>query len=82
MTTTADLLDEYAQALRGSWGDIDGRSEQAALNTLSKAMRTHGTSDLEPSEVKSLRESLGVCDKGLGHWTEFCGYYDACNTEE
>lgn len=75
MTTTADLLDEYAQALRGSWGGIDGRGEKIALNTLSEAMRTHGTAALEPSEVTRLREALGVCDKGLSHWTEFCDTY-------
>lgn len=82
MTTTADLLDEYAQALRGAWGDIDGRGEKIALNTLSEAMRTHGTSSLYPSEVKRLREALDVCDKGLGHWTEFCGDHGAYHTEE
>lgn len=82
MTTTADLLDEYAQALRGYWGDIDGRTEQTALNILSEAMRTHGTAALEPGEVKRLRETLDVCDKGLGHWTDFCGDYDAYYTEE
>ena len=72
MTTTADLLDEYGQALRGSWGDIDGRSEKAALLSLSEAIREHGNDDLEEVTVRELRDSLGVCPEGGGHWEYFC----------
>lgn len=72
MTTGPDLLDEYARALRGSWGDIDGRSEQSALNTLSDAIRTHGTGDLPDVTVQGLRTTLDVCPSGLNHWTMFC----------
>lgn len=70
--TTADLLDEYACALRGSWGDIDGRSEQGALNCFSDAIREYGNAPLTESEVARLRDDLGVCPHGGSHWTDYC----------
>lgn len=77
--TTADLLDEYGSALRGSWGGIDGRSEQAALGSLSKAIIDHGNDCLATASVQSLRDDLGICPAGNGHWTEFCD--DECGTK-
>ena len=76
--TTADLLDEYARALRGSWGGIDGRHEQASLNCLSAAIREYGSNPLADSKVLSLRDALGVCPHGGGHWTEYCDEDDKC----
>lgn len=76
--TTADLLYEYARALRGSWGGIDGRSEQVALNCLSDAIREHGNAPLADSEVLRLRDSLGVCPHGGRHWTEYCDEDSEC----
>ena len=70
--TCADLLDEYARALRGSWGGIDGRSEQDSLNALSARFRMFGNDLLSQSTVEELRGTLGVCPYGWGHWTEFC----------
>lgn len=76
--TTADLLDEYARALRGSWGGIDGRSEQLSLNRLSAAIRKHGNASLTDSEVVRLRWDMDVCPHGGGHWTEYCDEDDEC----
>lgn len=70
--TCADLLDEYARALRGSWGSIDGRSEQTSLNNLAEAFRMYGNDRLLPKDVDKLRADLGVCPHGKRHWTEFC----------
>lgn len=70
--TVADLLDEYGASLRGSWGDIDGRSEQSSLWELSDAIRNFGNSALPEHEVASLRYGIDVCPKGKGHWTEYC----------
>lgn len=72
MSTTADLLREYGSALRGSWGDIDGRSEKQALHALADAIETHGSTALSESEQRRLREELGVCPDGGGHWAYFC----------
>ena len=76
--TTADLLEEYARAIRGSWGDIDGRSEQISLRCLSAAIRKYGSSPLADSEVVKLRNDLDVCPHGGGHWTEYCDEDDEC----
>lgn len=78
MTTTADLLDEYAEALRGSWGGIDGRNEQDKLGELSKAIVQYGNTELNEGAVLELRNSLDVCPFGEGHWTEYCD--DDCGT--
>ena len=72
MTTTADLLDQYGQALRGSWSDIDGRSQKLALLELSAAIREHGNEPLTEEQVQKLRDELNVCDGGGGHWGWHC----------
>lgn len=72
MTNTADLLSEYASALRGSWGDIDGRSEQISLNKLAELIRKKGADQLSEPDVVSMRDSLSVCPSGEGHWTQYC----------
>lgn len=72
MITCADLLNEYGEAIRYSWGDIDGRCERMKLEDLADAIREHGNAPLLPEEVKKLRQQLDVCSEGNGHWTEFC----------
>lgn len=76
--TTADLLDEYASALRGDWGSIDGRSERIALNCLSAAIREHGNAPLSDSKVTTLRDDMGVCPHGGSHWIDYCDEDDEC----
>ena len=75
--TTADLLDEYAQALRGAWGGIDGRSEKAKLADLSALIRTQGAEPLDEQQITTARDNLGICPTGGGHWTDFCD--SSCN---
>lgn len=65
--TTADLLREYAAALRRDWGSIDGRSEKRALNWLADRIEEDET---VPTEVG--RKELDLCPAGGGHWTEHC----------
>lgn len=72
VVTTASLLREYASALRGSWGGIDGRSEKIALNSLADSIDAAGNTPLPARDVENLRNDLGVCPTGQGHWTEFC----------
>ena len=64
----ADCLREYGEALRGSWGDIDGRTERAALQQLADAIENP-----ELYSLNTMRHILDVCPIGLGHWQEFCG---------
>ena len=72
MTTILDILDEYAQAIRGSWGDIDGRSMKLEINEVTDWIRENGITDLTEFEVKKWRYRLDICISGEGHWTEFC----------
>lgn len=80
MTTTADLLDEYARALSLHGGEIDGRAEQTPLNILAAAIRGLGNAELPQEEVENLRECLNLCPHGNGCWTEFCSDY--CTEED
>ena len=72
MTTAADLLDEYGEAIRDSWGDIDGRTERDRLQGLAQVFREKGNEPLTEEEVLRARQSLGVCERGEGHWYYFC----------
>lgn len=72
MATAASLLNEYGAALRGSWGTIDGRSEQIALAHLADAIVEHGNDELPEAKTVALRNTLDVCPSGGCHWTEFC----------
>lgn len=76
MTTVPDLLEEYAEALRGDWGGIDGRTEQYKLDRLAKAMREHGNNPLTDAEVSMLRNYIDVCPNGDGHWLEYCEFFE------
>jgi hypothetical protein len=76
MTTTADLLNEYGEAIRGAWGDIDGRSVRGDLAELAEGIREFGNTELPEPKVLELREGLGVCPKGQGHWEYFCSDFD------
>lgn len=67
MSITAQALREYAAALRGYWGGIDGRSEMIALNGLADQIETPTTTD-----IVSLRRVLDVCETGYGHWHDYC----------
>ena len=78
MTTILDILDEYAQAIRGSWGDIDGRSMKLQINEVTDWIRENGITDLTEFEVKKWRYRLNICISGEGHWTEFCDYDEDC----
>ena len=61
------VLREYANALRGDWGSIDGRSEKMSLNAIADAIVSN-----EPHTMESLRNAAGVCPAGGGHGTDYC----------
>lgn len=72
MTTTADLLEEYGQSIRGDWSDIDGRSEKDRLDELADAIRKFGNEELSAYSAWILRDQLCVCQHGKGHWEAHC----------
>jgi hypothetical protein len=68
-----DVLREYASALRGDWGSIDGRSEKIALNRLADAVEYYGTATLKQIDLVGLRLAAGVTPSGSGEWYDFSG---------
>ena len=61
------VLDEWAQAIRGDWGSIDGRTCRSELQNLSSYLFVD-----EPLEVEYVRYTAGICVEGKGHWLEWC----------
>ena len=66
-----DVLREYASALRGDWGSIDGRSEKIALNRLADAVEYYGTATLKQIDLVGLRLAAGVTPSGSGEWYDY-----------
>ena len=66
-----DVLREYAGALRGDWGSIDGRSEKIALNRLADAVEYYGTATLKQIDLVGLRLAAGVTPSGSGEWYDY-----------
>lgn len=72
----ADVIEEYGQAIRGDWSELDGRTVRNHLEFLAMRVRDpRGT-------VADMRQVVGICHRGNGHWTEFCHYeYSGCGDE-
>lgn len=68
--TATAIMNEYFDALRGSWGDIDGRGEKASWIAVRDKI------DAGVTEIGMLRRDLDLCPLGLGHWMQFCD--EAC----
>lgn len=62
------ILREYADALRGAWGGIDGRNEKVTLNEIADVI----ASDAPPPPLETMRLRANLCPNGGGHWSEFC----------
>lgn len=39
---------------------------------LAASIRRYGSAELDHDAVLKLRDDLGLCSYGLGHWTHFC----------
>lgn len=61
-------LREWASAVRGDWGDIDGRGVKADLLSIADAIEGKG----RDWPIERWREDLGLCPSGEGHWTRHC----------
>lgn len=71
--TCTDILREYADALRGSWGEIDGRGEKEALYALAAAIEQVGPhEELDSVHTMALRNVMGLCLDGRAHWSHEC----------
>jgi hypothetical protein len=58
---------EFGNAMRGAWGDIDGRSIKWGMDALATELD-------DPSiTIERARYHLDLCPTGGGHWTQYCG---------
>lgn len=75
MIRPTDILREYGQAIRGYWGDLDGRCVRDELDILAGLIEEKNNGELSPDEAKNIREDLDICPFGNGHWEDFCKDY-------
>lgn len=61
------VLEEFGQAIRGDWGSIDGRSIRSSLSAFTPAIH-----EPERYTAEYLRDILGICPNGHGHWEYYC----------
>lgn len=71
----AQALREYGQAIRGDWGDLDGRSVLSQLNNVADELLIDTDQSLD-----KWRQELGICPDGGGHWSG--KWYGYCETED
>jgi hypothetical protein len=77
MSDATTVLREWAQAIRGAWGDIDGRSCKDELTAIADWIDTPKTAP----DITVMRQTVGICLDGNGHWNYFCTP-DACPNEQ
>ena len=70
MNAALKVLREYGSAIRGDWGDIDGRCVQGALDSIAAGVEGRGAE--ADYSIEFWREDLGLCPSGEGHWTRHC----------
>lgn len=79
--TATDVLREYAQAIRGSWIHIDGRTVKADLEWIADQIEGN-LHELDEKERRELRICSGICPRGEGCWTGSLDICDKCEDEE
>lgn len=75
MARPTDLLREYGSAVRGYWGELDGRGVKACLDDLADLIEETGNADLHDGASSEERSYLELCQHGRGHWASFCDAY-------
>ncbi|UVK58451.1 hypothetical protein SEA_GLOBIWARMING_58 [Arthrobacter phage GlobiWarming] len=71
----AKALREYGQAIRGYWGDLDGRTVLSVLEDVAAELEGRH----EPRTIAQHRDNMGICPDGGGHWGGrwgFCEQYE------
>lgn len=79
--TAIDVLREYAQAIRGSWIHIDGRTVKADLEWIADQIEGN-LHELDKKERRELRICSGICPRGHCCWTGSLDICDKCEDEE
>lgn len=70
-------MQEWADAIRGDWSDVDGRSVRAQVEEWIAAIE--GAAPYAEWTIEQWRTSMGVCPDGGGHWE---GRWGHCETDE
>ena len=71
MTTTTDVLRQYARAMEHDW-PAWAAGARVDLLVLADVIDRHGTVTLAADDLAALRASLDLCPDGAGHWTIHC----------
>jgi len=66
MSVLAQVMQEYANAIRGDWSDFDGRSERDVIESWISEIES-------PTDTTLIqwRDRLDLCPDGNGHWAGF-----------
>lgn len=72
MSDATTVLREWAAAFRGDWGSVDGRGARIELNEIADWA---DSPDTAPS-LLVMRETVGICRLGKGHWFTYCPDYN------
>lgn len=67
------VLREWAGALRGSWGRIDGRECRGQLDVIADALLAADDGGAATT-LAHLRWDAGICPRGEDGWLEDCGH--------
>ena len=81
MIRPTDILREYGEAIRGRWTGLDGRCVRGDLNELAEIIEDTDNGDLSAyGGPEVIRQDLGICQYGHGHWSDECD--ESCAKEE
>ena len=76
MINLSDIIREYGEAFRGDWSSysIDGRSVLMEMNNIADLI-DNNTLTFTEDRANALRDDLGICPRGHGHWSHYCDDY-------
>lgn len=74
------VLQEWANALRGDWGSIDGRSSRYQIEEIIAVIQCVTPDDTFQKRLLVARSAANVCLSGGGHWQQYCD--DGCDSEQ
>lgn len=67
---TVEILREYSKASRHAW---DAQNSKYQLDTL--ANEIEHSDDVSEQDAREIRDSIGICPDGEGHWVSECDWY-------
>ena len=77
MSALTQAMQEWANAIRGDWSEVDGRSVLGEVEEWIAALE--GAEPCASRTIEQWRTSMGVCPDGGGHWG---GSWGHCETAD